>query len=174
MVLMSHKLEEFEMAVSKLDAVVREADQGEKLWFYGGGVHTWLATSAETGGAFLLFDDVMTRGKTTPLHTHPVDETLYMLDGTLRVHIDGREHEVGRGGVVMVPRGVPHAFMVTSESARVLCLETPGTSEAFYRGASEPLTAALEAASPVDFDRLRASAARNGGIEILGPPPFER
>ena len=72
----------------------------------------------------------------------------------------------------MVPRGVPHAFLVTSESARLLTLETPGSSEAFYRGASEPLTPNLEATAPVDFDRVRASAARNGGIEILGPPPF--
>jgi hypothetical protein len=72
----------------------------------------------------------------------------------------------------MVPRGVPHAFLVTSETARILCLETPGSSEAFYRGASEPLTRSLEASAPVDFDRVRASAALNGGIVILGPPPF--
>lgn len=162
------------MAVSKLGAVVRGEGEGEKLWFYGGGVHTWLATSAETGGAFLLFDDVMTRGKATPLHTHPVDETLYVLEGAIRVHIDGRERALGQGGVAMVPRGLPHAFMVTSESARLLIIETPGTSEAFYRGASEPLTASLQAAGSVDFERVRASAARNGGIEILGPPPFER
>jgi hypothetical protein len=25
----------------------------------------------------------------------------------------------------------------------------------------------------VDFARVRASAERNGGIEILGPPPFQ-
>jgi len=162
------------MALSKVGPVVRAEGEGEKLWFYGGGVHTWLATSAETGGAFLLFDDVMTRGKVTPLHTHPVDETLYVLDGVIRVHIDGREHELGRGGVAMVPRGVAHAFLVTSERARLLTLETPGSSEAFYLGASEPLTAVLEAAGPVDFERIRASAARYGGIEILGPPPFER
>src|SRR6266849_435540 len=155
------------MAMSTLVPIVRGEGEGEKLWFYGGGVHTWLATNAETGGAFLLFDDVMTKGKTTPLHSHPeVDETL--------VHIDGREQTLGSGGVAMFPRGVPHAFLVTSERARVLCLETPGSSEAFYRGASEPLTPSLQAATPVDFDRVRASAARNGGIEILGPPPFGR
>jgi quercetin dioxygenase-like cupin family protein len=163
------------MAMSKLSPVVRGEGDGEKLWFYGGGVHTWLATSAETGGAFLLFDDVMTRGKTTPMHSHPeVDETLYVLDGEILVHIDGREQKVGRGGLAMVPRGVPHAFLVTSETARLLTLETPGSSEAFYRGASEPLTPSLHAKCPVDFDRVRASAARNGGIEILGPPPFGR
>ena len=163
------------MAVSKVVPIVRAEGEGEKLWFYGGGVHTWLATSAETGGAFLLFDDVMTRGKTTPLHSHPeVDETLYVLDGEILVHIDGRELTLGSGGVAMVPRGVPHAFLITSERARILFLETPGSSEAFYRGASETLTPALEASAPVDFDRVRASAARNGGIEILGPPPFGR
>ena len=163
------------MAMSTIVPIVRVEGEGEKLWFYGGGVHTWLATSAETRGAFLLFDDVMTIGKTTPLHTHPeVDETLYVLDGEILVHVDGREQKLGRGGVAMVPRGIPHAFLVTSQSARLLTLETPGSSEAFYRGASEPLTPSLEASAPVDFDRVAASAARNGGIEILGPPPFGR
>ena len=159
--------------MNKLVSIVRAEGEGEKLWFYGGGIHTWLATSSETGGAFLLFDDVMTRGKTTPLHSHPqVDETLYVLEGEILVHLDGRERKLGSGSMAMVPRGVPHAFLVTSESARLLTLETPGSSEAFYRGASEPLTPSLEAIAPVDFDRVRASAARNGGIEILGPPPF--
>src|SRR5260370_4066113 len=163
------------MAMSARVPIVRVEGEGEKLWFYGGGVHTWRATSSETGGAFLLFDDIMTRGKTTPLHTHPeVDETLYVLGGEILVHIDGREQTLGSGGVALVPRGVAHAFLVTSERARILFLETPGTSEAFYRGASEPLTPALEASAPVDFDRVRASAARNGGIQILGPPPFGR
>jgi Uncharacterized conserved protein, contains double-stranded beta-helix domain len=163
------------MAMTHVVPIVRADGEGEKLWFYGGGIHTWLATSAETGGAFLLFDDVMTRGKTTPLHSHPeVDETLYMLEGEILVHIDGREQRLGPSGVVVFPRGVPHAFLVTSETARMLCLETPGTSEAFYRGASEPLTRSLKDRAPVDFDRVRASAARNGGIEILGPPPFAK
>ncbi len=31
------------------------------------------------------------------------------------------------------------AFLVTSETARVLALQTPGTGEAFYRDAGEPV-----------------------------------
>jgi quercetin dioxygenase-like cupin family protein len=162
------------MTASKVGSIVRGAGAGERLWFYGGGLHTWKATSAETGGAFLLFEDVMSRGKTTPLHTHPqVDEALYVLEGELLFHIDGEEQRVGSGGVAMAARGVPHAFLVTSDTARILCLETPGSSEAFYRGASEPATAELERLAPVDFARVRESAERNGGIEILGPPPFK-
>ena len=162
------------MVVSKVVPIVHASGAGERLWFYGGGLHIWKATSAETGGAFLLFEDVMSRGKTTPLHTHPqVDETLYVLEGEILLHIDGEDQRLGSGAVAMAPRGVPHAFLVTSETARILFLETPGSSEAFYRGASEPATPELEAAGPVDFARVRASAERYGGIEILGPPPFK-
>jgi quercetin dioxygenase-like cupin family protein len=162
------------MLANKVVPIVRAAGAGERLWFYGGGLHIWKATSAETDGAFLLFEDVMSQGKTTPLHTHPdVDETLYMLEGEILLHIDGEEQRLGPGAVAMAPRGVPHAFLVTSEMARILFLETPGSSEAFYRGASEPATPELETAAPVDFARVRASAERNGGIEILGPPPFK-
>src|ERR1700680_759686 len=162
------------MLTGKVVPIVRAAGQGERLWFYGGGLHIWKATAAETGGAFLLFEDVMSRGKTTPLHTHPqVDETLYMLEGEILLHIDGEDQRLGSGGVAMAPRGVPHAFLVTSETARILFLETPGSSEAFYRGASEPATSDLEMSAPVDFGRVRASAERNGGGRMPGRAPVK-
>jgi hypothetical protein len=87
--------------------IFRPDGDGERLGFAGGGVHTWKVTSEETGGAFLLFEDATTRGKMTPLHRHPeADETLYVLEGELLVHIDGVDHRVGPGGVTMSPRGV--------------------------------------------------------------------
>lgn len=150
--------------------LVRNSHDATSRWFYGGGVHTWLASAAETGGAFLLFADEMDRGKCTPLHTHPADETMYVVDGTVLMHLDGKEYDVAPGGIAFAPRGVPHAFLVTSGSARVLWLHTPATCEAFYLAASEPLTASTERV--VDFDRVRAAAEDVGGIEILGPPPF--
>jgi len=73
--------------------------------------------------------------------------------------------------VALAPRGVPHAFKVESDGARVLCLHTPGTCEAFYMGASEPI-GATTTSGPVDFDRIAASGQANGGITLLGPPPF--
>ena len=154
-------------------ALVRNADEAERRWFYGGGVHTWKATSEETAGAFMLFEDQMERGKVTPLHSHPdSDETVYVLEGEILVHVDGAEHRVSEGGVVVALRGVPHAFMVVSDVARLLCLHTPGTCQAFYLDASYPIGAEDSASGPVDFSRVRDSAQRNGGIELLGPPPF--
>jgi hypothetical protein len=62
--------------------------------------------------------------------------------------------------------------MVLSPVARLLCLHTPGCCQAFYWDASEPITAERPASGAVDFARVLASAEKNGGIEILGPPPF--
>jgi quercetin dioxygenase-like cupin family protein len=153
--------------------IVRAAEQGERRWFHGGGVHTWKATSEETAGAYLLFEMTLDAGKVTPLHTHPdSDESMFVLRGEIVVHLDGHEHRVGPGGLAMAPRGVPHAFLVAEGPASVLCLHTPGCCEAFYRDASEPLGADDPGSGVVDFARVRESAARNGGIEILGPPPF--
>jgi quercetin dioxygenase-like cupin family protein len=155
--------------------IIRGDGEGERLWFAGGGVWTMKATAEETDGAFILFEDRMPRGKTTPLHTHPhEDETFIVLEGEILVHVEGTEHRVGPGGVAVVPRGSRHAFMVTSEIARILALQTPGSGEAFYRDASEPSTDETDAERPPDLDRLRAAAERHPDIiEILGPPPFE-
>jgi quercetin dioxygenase-like cupin family protein len=151
--------------------IVRDREEGERRWFYGGGEHTWKATAEETAGAFLLFEDRMTEGKVTPLHTHPKsDESMFVLEGEILMHIEGTDHPIRSGGLAVAPRGVPHAFMVTSPEVRLLCLHTPGCCQAFYWDASEPLTETQE--RTVDMDRVRASAKKNGGIEILGPPPF--
>jgi quercetin dioxygenase-like cupin family protein len=159
--------------MSEMTPIVRAADEGEKRWWYGGGIHTWKATAKETGGAFMLFEDQMTQGKSTPMHRHPdVDETLYILEGEIVVHFGGQERRVGPGGTVVAPRGVPHAFAVTSPEARMLCLQTPGGGEVFFRNASEPTTR-TDPDGPVDFTRVRESATQTGATEILGPPPFE-
>jgi quercetin dioxygenase-like cupin family protein len=157
--------------MTTLETTVRAAGMGERRWFCGGGVHTWLATEAETGGSYLLFEDALDADKVTPLHRHPeADETFYMLDGELRLHIDGREQTLTTGGIAIIPRGVPHAFMVTTPTARMLCLQTPGGGEAFYWQASEPAGAGKPPMP--DFARVGAAAAATGAIEILGPPPF--
>jgi len=169
-------------ATSSQTGIIRTEGQGERRWFFGGGVHTWKAKAEETGGAFLLFEDQMAGGKMTPLHSHPdSDETMYILAGEILMHMDGEEYPIGAGGLVVAPRGVPHAFMVVSDSARMLCLHTPGCCEAFYWDASTPLSPGgmpddsandSAAAGPVDFGKVQESARRNGGIVLLGPPPF--
>ena len=152
--------------------IVRTAQEGERRWFLGGGLHVWKLSSEETDGELFVFEDLLSQGKMTPLHRHPdASETLYVLEGTIVAHVDGTEREIGAAGVVHFPRGVTHAFRVASESARVLCIQTPGSGQPFYLAASE---AATEGSGRVDFGRLSEIARTSESIEILGPPPFAR
>jgi quercetin dioxygenase-like cupin family protein len=165
------------MAVSSVTRkpIVLDPDQGEALWF-NNDLLTIKAAGAETGGAFALMEEYTRRGKMTPLHLHPDhDETFYMLEGEALLHLDGSEQVIGAGSFASVPRGVPHAFLVTSEVARAVVLITPGSGhmEAFFRDAGEPARErTLPSDGPLDFERIAAAAERSGAVKILGPPPF--
>jgi quercetin dioxygenase-like cupin family protein len=152
--------------------IVRARGQGERRWFHGGGLQTWKATAEETNGAFLFFEDHMAQGKVTPVHIHPdADEVFYVLEGEIIVHVEGGvEHRLQQGDFALALRGVPHAFMATTET-RLLCMQTPGTGQAFFRHASEPSTDD-RIDDPVDFARVQAAANDYGGVKLLGPPPF--
>ena len=153
--------------------VVLDRDGGEYLWF-GGGLVTIKVTTEQSGGAFFMLEDTANRGKTTPLHLHPDDdETFYVLDGELLVHIDGAEHVAGPGAVAFAPRGVPHAFLVTSDQARFIVISTPGVGvERFIRDAGDPAPERVAPPPEIDIARIKAAGERTGAMKVLGPPPF--
>jgi quercetin dioxygenase-like cupin family protein len=155
--------------------VLLDRDQGEALWF-NNDLLTVKATGSETGGAFLLIEELARQGKLTPLHTHPDEaESFSILEGEVLLHIDGDERSLGAGAFALVPPGVPHAYLVTSAVARSLILVTPGSGamEAFFRDASESAgERALPAEQPLDIERIAAAAERTGAVNTLGPPPF--
>ncbi len=153
--------------------VVRNRGEGDRCRFAGGGLFTFKATAAETGGMLLLLESREVRGKATPLHLHPdVDEAAYVLDGEIVMHIAGTDHPVGPGGFALVPRGVPHAFLVRSATAHLLCLQTPASGESFYRDASDPVTAETMEPGFPDVARIQRAAQTSGHLTLLGPPPF--
>ncbi len=155
--------------------IIHAESDGEPLWF-NHDLLTLKATVEQTDGAFLFFEERSQRGKMTPLHVHPAeDETFYVLEGEILVHIDGAEHAGGPGAFIAIPRGIPHAFTVTSETARMLVLITPGSAaaEAFFRDAGDPAPEReLPPPGPPDIERIQAAAQRHGSVQILGPPPF--
>ena len=112
-------------------------------------------------------------GDAPPLHVHTdEDETFYVLDGELTIHIAGQEPVVlGAGEAAFAPRGVPHVYVVTSETpARWLGTSTGHQFASFVEALSTP---AAEPTLPTDVEidpaHVAAIAARHG-IELLGPP----
>jgi len=154
---------------------VTDQEAGESLWF-GGGLVILKVTSEQSGGVLCVMEHAASRGKTTPLHLHPDhDETAYVLEGELLLHIDGVERTAGPGAVVWIPRGIPHAFLVTSEMARSVWVCTPGEAmEAFYRQAGDAAPSRTLPPAEIDIPRLLAAGERTGAMKVLGPPPFPK
>ena len=146
--------------------------EGEAIWFNGALISVKMP-GQWSDDAFSLVEVSSTRGRATGLHTDPSHETFYLLDGELLFHVDGEEQRARAGDTVAVPQGVPHAFIVVSDTARFLVLNTPGTHDRFFRDGGAPAaTRDFADAPPPDLERTMASA-RAHGVTFLGPPPFD-
>jgi quercetin dioxygenase-like cupin family protein len=150
-------------------------DDGEALWFFGMLV-TIKASAEQTNGEFLLLEELAPRGTATPLHVHPQDdESFFVLEGEMTFYLeDGQPIPASAGAFIHIPKGhVPHAFYVESEMARFLVLTRP-LHERFIRAAAEPAQSrTLPPPAAPDMEKVMA-AAREAGMEFLGPPPGPR
>ena len=54
------------------------------------------------------FDPGYVSPKVSSKHTHPGEEIIYVLEGTLEYEIDGKPVRVKPGDVLFVPAGTPH------------------------------------------------------------------
>jgi quercetin dioxygenase-like cupin family protein len=147
--------------------------EGDALWF-NGALQNIKVPGEWSDDAFSLVEVVSTRGRATGLHTDPSHETFYVLEGTILFHVDGEEHPAQAGETVAVRRGVPHAFVVTSETARFLVMNTPGGQDRFFRDGGEPALSRDFASAPPPNHERTAQAAHAHGVDMLGPPPFGR
>jgi quercetin dioxygenase-like cupin family protein len=115
-----------------------------------------LVAGEETEGAFALIETVEAKDAQLPRRLHNrEDQALYVLEGFLNVWVAGRWVDVPAGTAVFLPRGVEHAFVVATETARMLIFIVPVGFEGFYREVGATGT------SSFDIERLVATAARS-------------
>jgi len=148
--------------------------RSESSWFLGTLVYPKLS-GEQTDGRFAVWESVFPRGAAPPLHTHPQDETFYLVEGRADVWVDEETYRCEPGAVVFVPGGIPHSFRVESDTARMLFISTPAGIEQFVRELSEPATwpwLQPPAEGPrVPLERLEA-AERQHRVVRLGPAPL--
>jgi quercetin dioxygenase-like cupin family protein len=161
----------------------------ENLWFLGTLARMKL-DGRQTGGRFGLWEGVFPHGAAPPLHSHPQDETFYVIDGEVTVWlvepeladdqaappewVKTRGRRCGPGAVAFAPAGAAHTFRVESDTARMLLLSTPSGVEHYVRALAEPARWPW-LQPPADGPRLPleriAAVERELGVIRHGPPP---
>ncbi|HEX8795114.1 MAG TPA: cupin domain-containing protein [Polyangiaceae bacterium] len=115
---------------------------------------------ATVGSPYTVFEMTMPVGAAQPLHTHPPDETMYVLEGELElVGENGDRRRAGPGSVMHVPSGAAHGFVNVGDTpARMLMVSHVG-QEAYF----DDLAAAMSGRGDV------AEVKSRHGVEMVGP-----
>ena len=151
---------------------VLRAEDGPHVWF----LDTRMSVKAggeQTNGAFTFLEWSAPAGFGPPLHRHDrEDEAFYLLEGAIEVNCGDKQWEARPGDFVFMPRGIPHAFVVSDGPVRGLQITTPAGFERFIEELGRPAQGPglpASASEPPDVPTM-IEVSRRYGIETLGPP----
>jgi quercetin dioxygenase-like cupin family protein len=131
------------------------------------------ATDAKRGRSLAILEQTGRRGEMTPLHVHPEDEVVYVIEGALTLFVNDEPVRLVAGDSFAAPPGIPHTLVVESREVRYLSA-TVARSAARYEDFLRAVALPAEGSSRSwqesgDASRLAAIAASNG-IDVLGEP----
>jgi quercetin dioxygenase-like cupin family protein len=129
---------------------------------------TFLISSQETGGTFSLteFEAAPPPAPAAPLHIHQdADETIYVLEGELKVTFGDQVTPVHPGASIFVPKGNPHLNTnVGATRGRILVFLTPPGFEGYW---NEMARVMEKSSGPVDPEVALATQQKYH-VDMLG------
>ena len=145
----------------------------ESRWFLGTAIKV-LVSASEGNDDLCVIEHAMAKGEASPLHLHRnEDEIFVLLEGRLRIDVGGGTRYLEAGQAAVAPKGVPHAFLVESETARLLTVTRGHDFETMLRSASRPAPGSglppRMAPTPDMIAALADTCSRNN-IDLVGPP----
>ncbi|MBD2066289.1 cupin domain-containing protein [Leptolyngbya sp. FACHB-671] len=125
-------------AVQQAKAKILASGEGEMHSML---THTlvWKLDGNDTNGQYAVFEMIDAAHGEPPLHSHPWEETFYILEGELEITLGNRQHVITAGAVSHIPANAVHTFKVLSAIARVLIIVSPAAAE-FYREVGKRMT----------------------------------
>jgi quercetin dioxygenase-like cupin family protein len=144
-------------------------DDHQRIEWIGGGMLDILLDAATTGGQLGVVRAALPSSAASPVHVHErEDEVHIVLSGSGIFWAGDKRYEVAAGGLVFLPRGIPHAYRLTGD-CDILTLSTPAGVEQFFRDAGWDLARPKPdgwALTPAAMAEAGAAA----GQRVLGPP----
>ena len=126
---------------------------------FGGQLQTVLVGAAQTSGTTCMTVVEMAKGPGLPAHVHASTyEALMVVEGRLRLVLDGVEHVLTRGDVASIPAGTVHSYAGDAHYTKVLTMSAPGGLEKLLIDAGTPTSEHIAGASAPDLDALRSAA----------------
>lgn len=144
----------------------------EALWFMNGRVTIDVAQADNDDGISVINHEVPS-GDGPPLHVHrDEDEIFVVIEGKLKLKVGEESLTAEPGQMLLINRGVPHAYKVVSPgNARFLTI-TRGGFENLVRQSSRPASGdglpPLAEPTPDQKEKLAAIASANG-VDMVGP-----
>jgi quercetin dioxygenase-like cupin family protein len=149
-------------------AIVHKPGEGKAFWMLGG-LYEVLLSSEETNGEATIVQMTMPPGMGPPPHIHHgVAETVYVVDGTITLDVDGQKIEAGPGTLFRVPPDTKERFEPKTK-ARVIVTYEPGGMEKFFAEAGETAQrreVPPPPSAPPDFAKLAKIGTRYA-LELL-------
>ena len=137
-----------------LEPIISPAGSGRVAIAFG--AHAVRISGEETGGALGVIEATLPPGGGPPMHLHEREDELFrVLSGRFGFWCGLDYVELEAGGLVALPRGVPHRFQNVGESdGTVMAIVTPGGFERFFLD--------IEAKAPAGPAEIGAIAAGFG------------
>jgi quercetin dioxygenase-like cupin family protein len=149
-------------------AYLAQPEQQQQLEWLDGSTLSILLDGAASNGQLMVGRFDVSEGEAPPYHLHTnEDEIFILIKGTALVWADDQESELAEGGIVFLPKQVPHAYRITSKKADLLVINTPAGIEGMFRETGRDRSTPR----PPDY-RVTPKpevSAKYGNI-ILGPP----
>jgi mannose-6-phosphate isomerase-like protein (cupin superfamily) len=118
--------------------------------------------SSDVRGAYSLLEMVVPPGNGNRLHVHPeAEEAFYVVEGELTIRFPDREERAQAGALILVPRGMPHAFANQGDCpTRAIFIFSPAGPERWFEAMTELRRAAPD--GRLDWETIKALALRYG------------
>lgn len=105
---------------------------GGTPWIVGGDIVTCKADLQLVEPHLQIFIVQSVRNAGLPLHSHPWDEVVVVLDGELELQTGDEIHLVVRGAVGVAPAGSLHGFRTVTETSRYLAITSTDRAAGFF------------------------------------------